>query len=283
MHKRQAGFTLMELLVALIISGIFATILFQLLQGQGRFVQVQSGREEVQQNARAVLELVGSEIRSIPPGGGLQVAAANAIEMQVPRFWGVVCAVSATNPVSWIDLRVPQNVVLRTGRNNSTGLMVNLGTDQTPVWSPPLPLTAELSAGGCPPLSAADESWRVEYTPGATPPVPEVGDLAYVYDVVAYDMATSAGETWIRRSEGDSGFQPMAGPVDPSNGLLFRFFRGNNAVPETSLPMNANQRADVSRIEVNVHAISLRTGSADVEEESSMLVYLRNRITSLEP
>ena len=63
----RGGFTLIEILVALLISGLVVSSIFQVLQGNGRFVEMQSAREEVQQNARAALDLIAGDLRGVPP------------------------------------------------------------------------------------------------------------------------------------------------------------------------------------------------------------------------
>ena len=60
LRRPGAGFTVVELMVAIVLTGILATIMFQLMQGQGRFAGLQDARQEVQQNDRGALDLITS-------------------------------------------------------------------------------------------------------------------------------------------------------------------------------------------------------------------------------
>ncbi|MBD0320507.1 MAG: prepilin-type N-terminal cleavage/methylation domain-containing protein, partial [Gemmatimonadetes bacterium] len=89
--NRRAGFTLVELLVAVVLTGLLATILFQMIRGQTTFTQMQSAREEVDQNTRGALELITSELRAVP-SAGIVTASADRITFRLPRVWGILCA-----------------------------------------------------------------------------------------------------------------------------------------------------------------------------------------------
>lgn len=80
-------------MVALVISGLLMTVVFQMLSGQSRMVAVQSGKEEAQQNVRGALEVISSELRGAMPGALLDAQQRSLTFMQ-PRAWGVVCGVA---------------------------------------------------------------------------------------------------------------------------------------------------------------------------------------------
>lgn len=90
-HRDRAGFTFMELLVALVISGILVTVIFQTLLGFARVAEQQSAREEVQQNARAAIELISSELRATTVHG--LTVESNRIIFRLPSARGLLCRV----------------------------------------------------------------------------------------------------------------------------------------------------------------------------------------------
>lgn len=275
----RSGFTLIELLVALVVSGLLVGVVFQLMQGQAAFVGMQSSREEVQQNARAAIELVGSELRSVPDSVGIVAASADSISIRVPRVWGVVCAVPSATTRS---IRVPSISDLSLEPTDSTRFAAWVSDAASP-WTTPVIATAVApSAGDCA-ASAGSDVYRV--TLSAIPQNPAgvvatLGARAYLYDPVTYRVGESAdlGGLWVERRSGGNGNQPLAGPIlddEDGPGLRFRYFAGDL---ELAAPVSAADLPDVSRIQVQVRTVS-RNGSAENRqiEQDSVLIALRNR------
>jgi hypothetical protein len=201
-------------------------VLLQLVSGQARFVRGQSAREEVQQNSRAALELIGSELRSLSGGGSLVMAADDSLTLRTPRLWGSVCAVPGATT---IDVAFPAVAGMSFTVNAGTGVVVNLGTTTAPVWSSAVGVTAISAASGTcngAPLSAGTERRTISLTgtPSSGAVTPARGNVIYMYDQVTYRTGTSAGVpgTWIQRRIGDGPTavnQPMAGPIGDEVGL----------------------------------------------------------------
>jgi prepilin-type N-terminal cleavage/methylation domain-containing protein len=281
------GFTVIELLVALVIGGVVIGSLFQLLGGQGRFVEMQSAREEVQQNTRASLELIGSELRTLPGGDALVEAASDSITIRAPRVWGVVCAVGGATS---FDVAFPVIAGANYTTNLGTGMVVNFGTPTAPVWSSAARVTAigngaTTCDGSALPAEIERRTLTVATTPqnGATTPVS--GDVLYLYEQVTYRTGTSAGVPglWIQRRVGegiDSSNQPLAGPIESNgNGLRFEYFSGSSSTALSTPITDASTRATVNRVIVVVESVS-RNSLADERESKAdtVIVPLRNRV-----
>jgi len=73
LRRNKSGFTLVELLVAMVISTIVLTLMYQVYRGQLRTHTTQQELVEMQQNMRAVLYLMEREIRMAghAPNGGV--------------------------------------------------------------------------------------------------------------------------------------------------------------------------------------------------------------------
>lgn len=276
----RAGFTLIELLVAMVVSGLLVGVIFQLMQGQARYVGTQSSLEEVQQNARAAVELIGSELRSIPPGPGVVTAQEQALTIRVPRVWGVVCATAG----STVWLRVPDMADVSYTPTAATGFTGDTGTGADP-WTGAVTVNAvSVDAAGCP-AAGGTLVRRLDLagTPQTSANAPlAAGNRAYLYDQVSYSIGTSAGVdgSWIRREGDGSGAQPFAGPVlsggaASEQGLRFRYFAGD---AELLPPLAASSLPTVSRVEVVVRTISRGPeGTQRQVEHDSILISLRNR------
>lgn len=89
--SRRRGFSLAELMVALLIAGIIGTALTQLLINQSRFVASQDGMMRARASARAGLNVIVQELRMVSWGGLLQ-ASPDSITLRVPYAFGVACS-----------------------------------------------------------------------------------------------------------------------------------------------------------------------------------------------
>jgi prepilin-type N-terminal cleavage/methylation domain-containing protein len=281
----RGGFTVIELLIALVISGVVVGSIFQLISGHGRFVERQSAREEVQQNSRAALELIGSELRTVPAGDALVQATTDSVTIRAARAWGVVCAVGGATS---LDVVLPVISGASYATNTGSGVVVNLGTYAAPSWSSAVPLN---SVGGatssCNGSALPSGVERRTLTLGATPQnadgtvTPAAGNILYIYDQVTYRSGSSSAVPglWIQRrvGEGAGGSQPMAGPI-PSGGLRFEFYAAGSSTP-LSTPLSAAGRASVTRVAVVVEAVSRNSlGDAPESKADTVIVALRNRL-----
>jgi hypothetical protein len=112
---------------------------------------------------------------------------------------------------------------------------------------------------------------------GANHPAVTAGDRIAIYQVVRYDVGTSQGRNWIRRSNGsgisDSNMQPLAGPVDS---LRFDYFSGS---PPAALPAPGTAAATAG---IQMVRVALKTSSRAstpgeaVTETGSVTVQIRN-------
>jgi prepilin-type N-terminal cleavage/methylation domain-containing protein len=281
----RRGFTLLELLIAVLISGILVTAVFQLLLGQGRFARLTTAREEVQQNARAAMELISSELRGVTPHS-LVEANANAIRFHQPRAWGLVCRdLTVADAEIWV--RFPEGVFPPAGyppvgspstltQRWGLGVAQTADPTQPPVaWNHvqtvnfaatanPCPTAAGLGAG----IGVDDRGFTGAGFADAAAPVAR-GSRVYVYEEVGY----RAQDGWIERLIGD--WHPMAGPLPAADGLVFRYFRANGS--ELGAPVAAADRWQIASIRVSVRTRSTASfGNQHQEDLATTTVSLRN-------
>ena len=88
----RAGFTLIELMISLIIAGAILTAAYRILAGNQRFYRAQTQITEVQQNIRAVIQLLPGDLRELSSDGGdIFSMASDSIELRSMRGFGIVC------------------------------------------------------------------------------------------------------------------------------------------------------------------------------------------------
>jgi prepilin-type N-terminal cleavage/methylation domain-containing protein len=290
--RQTAGFTLVEVLVALTMALILSGVVFQLIRGQSRFVTVQSAREEVQQNTRGALELMASELRSIEPGGLVETDS-NSVTFLLPRAWGLYCGGTATQ----MSAVFPDFPTEMRALNSASGVIADTAAAAPRKWAPSpvdatravvntiTPFDVTAAGNACATLrptsipSPSSQGLRLD---GTNLPTPPVGNLVYLYQYVRYDVAQTDGEWWIRRSNGMSGGstvqQPLAGPIPAGAGLRFRYWEGaagNQLGPRLTTLADLTR---VGRISIAVRTQSRsRSGSAVQQQADSLTVLLWNR------
>ncbi|MEW5926761.1 MAG: type II secretion system protein [Gemmatimonadota bacterium] len=298
--RGQGGFTLVELIVALVISGVLATVIFQLVQGQSRFSAIQGARAEVQQNSRGALELITSEIRSLP-AGSIEAAGANGIRFLLPRAWGLVCTAPPASgtvgvvfpPGSW-PAEFPTDLTQDTG----WGLAIP-GTGRDYVAARVTAST--LANGACPDslgVPAGNGAVMRQFTYNALPAAvgATAGTPVFVYQRVEYDVALSSSGGpkgyWVRRRSGAGNPEPLAGPLlttgtSGSNGLRFTYLCPGRALTASELG-TASNLTRIARVRVAVamqsRSLTSSTFAANTDQQQqsdSMTVSLRNRTGGL--
>lgn len=284
----------MELLVALMISTLLVTVIYQLMAGNSRYVRMQSAREEVQQNARAAIDVISADLRTVPPAA-IQAMGPDSIRFYLPRGWGVLCdTIDGTSPTAWAIF--PASVVTNTDIFGKPHWGVAVEQTASPdahtdrwrfITSP----TRQTSGNPCatvqPNIDAAQHLTLGFDRPSGTQFVTSgtilPGTQVMVFEEVRYDVAPSSSSaipgSWIRRMvgrvSGAINMQPMAGPVPASGALQLQYFRSDGVTAATAA-------ADVRRVNIRVIAQSRAesgTGTSRAPSEMDTVttdVYLRN-------
>jgi prepilin-type N-terminal cleavage/methylation domain-containing protein len=287
--RGRAGFTLIEVLVALVLAVMLGGVIFQVVQGESRFATVQSAREEVQQNSRGALEILASELRSAQPSG-LVSADTGSITFLLPRVWGISCGGGSATALPVI---FPAAGGTAFDLNSASGMLGDTGTvnsDWVPSPNPTLANRATVTsltalnpalgnaASPCNGIrSTAAAGLLAAYTVGGTNlPLVPAGNAVYLSQLVSYTVAASGGEYWIYRTLGSGTAQPLAGPLDGANGLAFAFYdaSGNRiAQPVTVLATLKT----VARIGITVKARSRTKGNTNLTDTQATSITLRNQ------
>lgn len=265
MRSRPAGFTLIELIIAIVVSSVVLGAAYRMLTGNQRFYRAQSQIVEVQQNIRAVAQMLPSELRELAANGGDIVAMSDTgITVRAMRGFGVICA--PPDPGSgYVTLLTSLLYVYRSidptrdnvfvFRDGDTQLA---GDDQ---W-----LQAAVGAVSASGISCSDGSAGTRLTltdmvgglallgPGAEPDVGVTeGSPVRVWELVRYGLWQDAGgQWWLATSSLVSGSwagtTPVAGPLRAADGVKFDYYDAAGAVTATP--------ADVAQIGITVRGWS---------------------------
>ncbi len=293
--RRRSGFTLVELMVALVIAGFIMATVFQILTGQSRVTAVQGAREETQQNLRGALEIVSSDLRAAIPQGILS-AEARAITFMQPRAWGLVCGSAGANTV---DAIFPSTQALDAfNPGTASGVAINVGSTTAPDWQPRTLATwavvtgvQQLGAGDAGQclapnaMGSAGGVVSVQITAAGIEAWAAQRREIVLYSLTRYEVAQVGDDWWLHRSSGWDGagftMQPLAGPlamVGGNPGLAFTYFAAPPPAPAVGAPgTNAVLLAALRRVGISVKTESQQSINNRVQQDSGAVsVTLRN-------
>ena len=94
MHNlTRRGFTLVELLVALVLLAIVSTALFRVLSNNQRLYQAQTQQIDLQQNIRAAENILPAEFRELDAADGdITAMSATSLSIRAMRWLGFACS-----------------------------------------------------------------------------------------------------------------------------------------------------------------------------------------------
>jgi prepilin-type N-terminal cleavage/methylation domain-containing protein len=245
--RSRAGFTLVELLVALVIFVMVAGSLYKVLNVSQRAARTQTEKAAMQGTLRTGLQIAIAEIEEIWTD---QATASSAITGMTPtlltydamRGFGTTCIDPAAAGTSITMRESTYSGISDPVRGDSASLFVEGASQNT----------------------QTDDSWRGYFVTGVGPGTCTDGDAAYVLTVSGIDLTgmplptgplpvrihqpadlglvAANGRNWLGLGTGGD-LTPLAGPLT-SAGLLFQYYDGTNT--PTTIP--ANVRSIVLRL-----------------------------------
>ena len=273
----RRGFTMIELLVALVLLGLVSAALYRVLVNNQRLYFAQTQRIDLSQNIRAATSILPAEFRELDAfDGDILAMSATSIQLRAMRWVSFICVTPGLPGAFTMTIRGGQTgQPMYFGARSITatdGLLIYLDGDPTTrtddYWVPAT-ITAMGAAGTatCPTVPAGGGGAAV---PAAQQPATQVtfngtfiagtnianaiplGAPVRGYETVTYQLYQPAGDPlWY------IGFQPAGGTMQPligpilANGLTFTYYNAAGAVTAT--------RTQVARIDITVRA---RTTSA---------------------
>lgn len=225
MTADEGGFTLVEALVALTISGILASGLISLLIGQSRFYDRTDDQMTAEQVAQATFDMLSAELR-MASTTDLIAATADSVTFRFDLARGVVCDSTASDEATIY-------VYDRTTNAGLTSSLVGIAVsgpyeeefEYEDSWNPTPTATggspkADCVAAGTPATGADADymritGWSARFTDG----VPERGALVRGYGGLTYRFGASTFFT--TRTALWRGTQELVGPFDDSAAFAY--------------------------------------------------------------
>lgn len=283
--RPHRGFTLVEILVALVIMGVVSGAVFQLLNTSQRLSRAQTEQVSLQSNVRSGSILVPTELREVNTVVGGTVAqndvlaiAADAVTYRAMRGLGLVCQV----PGLATQIRVLRSTYSASRDPVATDSMYvflegNPDLNSDDAWVP-MQITAVATGNVCP--TAAGNVPGITLTTPANAAVPglAIGTPVRIYEVMELKLHDADGRSWLgaRSVSAGQAVQPVLGPLVAGNGFGLDFL--NAAGVATA------DRTAIKSIQVTVRGLTdelVRNSGTDVGHPQEVLVsqvLLRNSI-----
>ncbi len=283
----RRGFTLVELLVALVLGALVASGIYQALVGTQRASHAGMQQIEVQENLRAGVGYLSAVLRELDAADGdIAVATPTRLDFRSMRWTGTLCTNPFAGPGSSVIFPIRQSPVFgfrgpepiqdslfvyRDGDPSTrsddvwlVGALTAVGVTVCADGSPASALTVEITAG-----SGGQAAALVGVTPGAPLRGFQQEEVTLFSDV---DGRWWMGQRAANRSGAWTSVQAIVGPLTAS-GLFLTYFDSTGAATATL--------TDIASIAVALHAESsslVRRGGGSSYAQDSVLtrVALRN-------
>jgi len=233
LRSRQAegGFTLIEVLIALTISGIIAAALVSLLVGQSRFYNRTDHQLNAEQVAQATFDLLSTELR-MATGSDLLAAESDSLALRFDVLQAIVC-----DPVSSSAAAI--YVFDRSANAGLAGSFVGIAVSgpyeanfaYADNWNPTPTATgsgpqSDCVAAGVPGTGSTSDYLEISGWTSQFGTVPERGALVRAYGKLSYHIAASTflpsgWAVW-------RGNQELVGPFE--SGAAFAYVRSDGSV-----------------------------------------------------
>lgn len=255
-HLTRRGFTLVELLIALLLLGIVTAAFYGSLTTNQRAYQKQTQVIDLQQNMRAATSILPQELREIDASeGDIRAMSATSITFLAHRWMAFICTPPVmplvANPTTMIIRQDP--FYGRSPINTATDTMFvryegDDGTRKDDGWAMARPTVV---ANGVCPDTKPGLVVTMNLNLGTLPNIPEAitsGAPVLGYESVTYGLYQPvAGGDWFIGLTTVDGQQPLIGPLLP-NGLSLSYYDSTGAV--TAVP------SSVARVDIVVRALT---------------------------
>ena len=258
-RRPRAGFTLAELLVALVLFSILGAAMLKVLTSQQRSYNAQLSRTGMQQSIRVAAAILPGEFRELDAGDGDIVAMSDtSITVHSYRQFGIVCSPPTLGGVVTgvaISLRGP---LFSSSRDFVVGDSLYVwyegdGTIRTDDgWVPGRIVT--VSSGNCPtlPNAGSDVKLNVALAMGgalvnAAGNIPN-GAPVRGFETRIYRLYQAPDGKWYLGIKRGGTTDQLIGPLTGSTGLTFTYRDAAGAVTAT--------RTSVARIDVTLRAVT---------------------------
>lgn len=273
--RKDHGFTLVEVLLALVVAGVLAAGMYKLLLDQNRFYGEMSDRSYAEETLRASADLAATELR-MTTSGDVLAAESDSLAVRSDVLRAYVCHVTSGDAVYFYVTEEVADAALSGSRGTAysdpfaEAYEYDPGFDATGTASSTA--QSECEARGAPSGEAADR-YRLKTWSGALDP-PEPGATLRIYRELSYFFAPSeiGDGLALWRNEGE-----LAGPYADGAGFRYRVCTSGSCSWATNVSDASDQR-DIRRIRIEAQALGEGANRHDIALDMDYDLAVRNYI-----
>lgn len=272
--RGRAGFTFVELLIAVLLSAIVIGGLFQLVFTQNVVYARQQGLADSRQSLRAAGTLLSWELRHLAAAGGdIYAIGSDSISVRSYEANAVICRKRVLNAQYGLhsisgEIEAGDSAMVYIVNSNRTA------DDTWRAWA-----LNQVTAPGLLGMLTTCPSWRgvptiemavqASFASTADTAGLRIGSVMRVFQRRTYRMIQQDGQWWLAVRDGNGSYQLLTGPLRASNGLELRYLDAAGA--QTTVPANVRAIEFTLRSESQMN----RTVDDAPEENVVMRVQLR--------
>ncbi|HEX7423344.1 MAG TPA: prepilin-type N-terminal cleavage/methylation domain-containing protein [Terriglobales bacterium] len=283
--RARRGFTLVELLVALVLFGIVGALFTRLMTVQGRFFDRQGMGNAARNVSRASLNRIVSDFRMIEATGGVVAATSTSLTLRIPFAIGVMCknanggtqlSLLPVDSTTYAQATANGGFYGYAWRNFITGAYAYVENPATEVVGDPAACTSVS-------ITMVPNGRTVLVTP-ALPAGGGLGTPVFLYNTIRYEFKASTAVPGklglyrtLMRPNGTLATEELVAPF--ANTAGWKFFSVNGGpVAQVNPPANL---ADMRGLELHLDGISENIAPGQITNETAPFttaVYFKNRI-----
>jgi prepilin-type N-terminal cleavage/methylation domain-containing protein len=277
MRLRSRGFTLVELLIALIVFVIVGGSMYKVLNTSQRTARTQTEKASMQSGLRTGLQLAVAEIQELWADGGaaaITTMATTDLVYDAMRGIGYSCSVPTLNEIRL----VASSYTGVTTAGNLLGYGVYVYDEPDEAWVPARISLVTVIPNGCP--DGITDALRLDLTANLPGPLTDYTSPGPVrtFERMRIAPVVNQGRTWLGIGREDWGEDPvpLAGPLADVNGLVFEYYDGSNTLAGTPASVRSIRMTLIGETERATN--NTRSGSATeiLTDTVTVKVQLRN-------
>jgi type II secretory pathway pseudopilin PulG len=277
--KRPTGFTLVETLVAMLLSSMLIILVGTTFLVQNRYYSTQTLRAGAQDNARAATERVAEALRSVK-GDGLVVAGSRTLTVRSPIVVAMVCAVESNDAhvhleggAAGLDTDEVAGVAVR---DSTTGAWTYAAATWAALNAGPTGAETACASGGADTAGAAGEFHTIGPLNTLFAAVPPRGTAIMLYREITFRIRESqleSGRLGFFRRAGGGSFVELATGMDAS--ARFQYRSGGTTYADTVVDGSLGA-VDAVRVAADARKPATTGGQEDVTFGWAVTVALPN-------